>query len=114
LAPGSWAAVDDALAAGGPPLLLALRALLVSVTGDATVRLLADLPPAWRGQSLDVHDAPTPLGPVSYALRWHGERPALLWDVPTGVMVTAPGLDPSWCSTEAQGDALLGEVTLLR
>ena len=30
-------------------------------------------------------DAPTRRGPVSYSVRWHGDRPALLWDAPEGV-----------------------------
>jgi hypothetical protein len=54
-----------------------------------------------------VHDAPTRRGPVSYAVRWHGTRPALLWDAPDGVELRAPGLDPSWSSSVPRGEALL-------
>jgi hypothetical protein len=102
--PASWA--DVQAAAGGSALLLAVRSLLVHERDDV-VTLLAELPPAWLGQPIEVHDAPTRVGPVSFAVRWHAERPALLWDVPEGVTVRAPGLDPDWSSTEQAGEALL-------
>jgi hypothetical protein len=62
-----------------------------------------------------VHDLATTFGRLSYAIRWHGERPALLWElVPHdgvgGVRLTTPALDPSWSSTEAAGEALLAKV----
>jgi hypothetical protein len=48
-------------------------------------------------------------------VRWHGDRPALLWDLerraaaPTApVRITAPGLDPAWSTTDAKGETLLG------
>ncbi len=75
---------------------------------DGEISLCTDLPDAWRGVSFEVHDAPTRHGNVSYAVRWHGARPALLWDAPAGTRLDAPGLDPAWSTTEAQGEALLG------
>ena len=41
-----------------------------------------------------------------------GERPALLWeldrhDEDAAVVLTCPGLDPSWRTTEPRGEALL-------
>jgi len=66
------------------------------------------------GQPIEVHDAPTHHGLVSFAVRWHGDRPALLWDLrphagsePGPVRLTAPGLDAGWSSTERKGEALL-------
>jgi hypothetical protein len=45
---------------------------------------------------------------VSFALRWHGERPALIFDVPPGVArVRAPALDATWESGGGAGEALL-------
>jgi hypothetical protein len=88
-------------------MLLALRSLLVHERDDGVVAVAVDVPEAWRGGDLDVHDAPTRRGPVSFAVRWHGHRPALLWDVPAGTELRAPGLDPDWSSTEARGEALL-------
>jgi hypothetical protein len=70
------------------------------------------LPAAWFGQNVEVHHAPTSAGPVSFALRWHGPRPALLWDVPgLRVRLSAPGLDPQWSSTATSGEAVLGPVS---
>ena len=48
--------------------------------------LLAEWPAEWIGQPFDVRDAPTRRGPVSYSVRWHGERPALLWEAPEGTL----------------------------
>lgn len=88
-------------------LLVRLRALLAHDGADGTVTLLVDLPPAWRGRSIDVRDAPTRAGLVSYAVRWHGPRPALLWEAPPGVVLRAPGLDPGWSTRASNGEALL-------
>jgi hypothetical protein len=71
----------------------------------------------WLGQGLEVHDAPTRHGRVSFAVRWHGDRPALLWHLEPhpsvdGARLTAPGLDPTWSTTELRGEALLGAVAL--
>ena len=86
--------------------LLAIRRRLV--TEDArTVQLFPDWPEEWNGQAVDVRDAPTRMGPVSCSVRWHGTRPALLWDIPAGMQVCAPGLDPSWASSDRQGETLL-------
>ena len=70
------------------------------------------LPDEWLGQGFEVHDAPTHFGTMSYAVRWHGARPALLWELVAhddidGVQLTAPGLDPDWSTTERSGEALL-------
>ena len=106
----TWADIETTISRGEPEwLLLALRALLVHEDGDV-VSLLGSLPSAWHGQPIAVHDAPTQRGPVSFAVRWHGARPALLWDVPAGTTVRAPALDPEWESTEPSGEALLPEV----
>ena len=57
-----------------------------------------------------VNGAVTPHGVVSFALRWHGARPALLWDVSDGVALGAPGLDPAWEGGPGPGEALLSEM----
>jgi hypothetical protein len=91
-------------------VLALVRALLVDDVSDGAVDLWHLVPPAWLGQGVEVHDAPTPAGALSYAVRWHGARPALLWDAPAGVVLRAPGLDPSWSSGEVKGEALLAPV----
>jgi hypothetical protein len=71
------------------------------------IDLLPGFHPSWVGENLAVHDAPTRAGLVSYAVRWHGERPALLWDAPEGVVLRAPVLDPSWSAPGGTGETLL-------
>jgi hypothetical protein len=95
------------LGAAGPAFLAGVRATLVQEEG-ANVRLLPALPDEWRGFPLDVRAAPTGPGPVSWSVRWHGERAALLWEAPPGTVLTAPRLDPDWSTNEAAGEALLG------
>jgi len=93
------------------PFLLDLRSLLAHEAGDG-VDLLTDLPPAWLGRDLEVHQAPTrAAGAVSYAVRWHGERPALLWDCEQATTLRVPGVDPSWSTGERAGEALLAPVS---
>jgi len=107
--PTSWTdamTIDDDAA-----FLLGVRRLLVHDDArdpSRPVALCAEFPVAWRGQPVEVRDAPVAGGAVSYAVRWHGARPALLWDAPEGVAVRMPGLDPTWTSGPATGEALLG------
>ncbi len=91
-----------------------VRTMLVHERSDG-LSLLSILPASWLGQGVEVHDAPTRFGTLSFALRWHGERPALLWeldrhDPDVDVVLTCPGLDPAWRSTDARGEALLDPV----
>jgi hypothetical protein len=102
-----WGTVRAAFGGDPAALLLAARAALVRES-HRTVDVLPDVPDEWRGAPLDVRDAPTRHGAVSCSVRWHGERPALLWDAPEGVTVRASGLDPSWASESPTGEALLG------
>lgn len=114
--PGPGAAArpcgDDLAAAAA--VVLATRDLLVAERRDG-LAILPHHPDRWYGGAVELHDAPTAFGHLSFAIRWHGRRPALLWELAphpgTGpVALTAPGLDPTWRSTEVRGDALLGEV----
>ncbi|MEO6654158.1 MAG: hypothetical protein ABIP17_16045 [Ilumatobacteraceae bacterium] len=66
------------------------------------------LPTEWLGQSFEVYDVPTTgRASVSFAVRWHGERPAVIWEQ-TGerVSLTASVLAPDWSSAEQKGEAL--------
>jgi hypothetical protein len=93
-----------------PPGGARFVAWLVRRLAVATVRgadLLPRLPQAWRGRNLALYGLPVPRGAVSFALRWHGERPALLWDVAGELELRAPGLDPAWSTSAASGEALL-------
>ncbi len=91
-----------------------LGATLVRARPGAVV-LAPAVPSSWLGQNFEVHGLRTRAGVVSYAVRWHGARPALLWEVSGAsgtTEVTAPGLDPAWLSGEPSGEALLAEVKL--
>lgn len=99
--------------------LLAVRSLLVhdpiDTGNDLTLVLCPLLPAEWEGQEIEMHDAPTSVGELSFAVRWHGANPALLWELRPHaglrpVTVRAPGLDPSWSSTEPKGEQLLGAM----
>ena len=100
-------AIDD-------PLSAAIDALVCERAGG--VELLAGWDPTWAGGIVDVRRLPTRFGLVSFSVRWHGERPALLWELeawpsPAGgpvvdVTVTC-GIDPDWSATGTGGDALL-------
>jgi hypothetical protein len=99
---------DDSTPGG---LLESVRRMLVRDEPD--LELAPGLPGAWRGQDLEVFDAPTRGGRLSYALRWHGDRAALLWEVADPVdelVLRAPALDPRWSARDPSGEALLGPV----
>jgi hypothetical protein len=87
-----------------------VRQLLVHETPDG-LALCAMVPETWAGQSFEVHGAPTSVGVVSFAVRWHAERPVLLWErrgrEPAPVRLEAPGLDPGWSSRQAEGEVVL-------
>ena len=100
-----WAAAD---------VMTFVRNLLVRDIHDG-LALCSMVPDSWLGQGIEVHDAPTHVGLLSFAVRWHGERPALLWELEPhdgmrDVAITVPGLDPAWSSRERSGEALLAPV----
>jgi hypothetical protein len=104
-----WAATVATDARAEPARFLGnLRAVLVNES-RGRVDLLPGFPPDWLGQSLTVDAVPLHAGSISFAVRWHGSRPALLWDAPAGVELRTPALDPAWSSTVAVGEALLAE-----
>jgi hypothetical protein len=99
---------------------LLVREVAVPGGGDG-LALCSMLPEAWLGQGVEVHDAPTHHGVLSFAVRWHGDRPVLLWELTphaegpgAPVLLTAPGLDPTWSSTAAAGEEPLGPRRLRR
>ena len=65
---------------------------------------------AWLGANFECHRlVASPEHLISFAVRWHGDKPALLWeiDVPPGARVAASAVDSSFSSTEMRGETLL-------
>jgi hypothetical protein len=93
--------------------LLARRDQLLSETESGLV-VVPTWPDEWLGHGIEVHRAPTRWGRLSFAVRWHGARPALLWerdgaDGSDGVPLRT-GLDASWSTEASRGEALLSPV----
>jgi hypothetical protein len=76
-----------------------------------TIALLSDLAPEWSHADLAAHRIPTRWGEVSFAVRWHGARPAILWECEQSVTIRVPSLDPAWSSQAARGEALLSGIS---
>ncbi len=66
------------------------------------------IPRRWLGSNFEVHGVPTgPRSTVGFAVRWHGERPAVLWEQHgPGCTLTAPKVDPEWSTDAASGESL--------
>lgn len=97
-------------------LVTAARRLLVREVDDG-LALSPGVPEAWLGQGWEVHDLPTAAGRLSYAIRWHGERPALLWELEPAAgqrrsRLSVPGLDAEWATTDRRGEVLLAPVAV--
>ena len=69
------------------------------------------IPRRWLGSNFEVHGVPTgPRSTVGFAVRWHGERPAVLWEQRgPSQLLTAPAVDADWSSNAAAGEALWAE-----
>ena len=84
---------------------------MVAVQRDGSVQIFGrGIPRLWLGANLECHRvAAGPLHTVSFGIRWHGEKPALLWEVsgPAGVKLDAGLCDPTWHSVESTGETLL-------
>lgn len=72
------------------------------------VLLPEGFPTGWLGVNWEAHHLPAgPQSRVSVAVRWHGERPAVLWEI-TGAPTALSGgrAAPQWSSDEPRGEAL--------
>ncbi len=85
---------------------------LVIDGADRSVDLLPGVRRSWYGQPVSFSRLPVAGSRLSCALRWHGARPALLWEfdaaIPEGHRVTCTALDPTFESFEPSGEVLLG------
>jgi hypothetical protein len=92
---------------------------LAMETADGSIDVLS----GWTADDLAgvpvaVHHVDTAFGAVSAAIRWHGARPALLWDVQCApadrITVRCSVLDAEWSSNDAVGEALLAAPVVTR
>jgi hypothetical protein len=81
-------------------------------TGARDLLLLPSPAEEWDEENVAAHDVPTRFGRLSFAVRWHGTRPAVLWELARRdedpVTLRAPRLDPGWSTSQPTGEALLG------
>ena len=84
---------------------------MVAMQRDGSVQVFGHgIPRLWLGANLECHRVSAgPLHTVSFGIRWHGEKPALLWEVtgPAGIKLDAGVCDPTWSSVEPTGETLL-------
>lgn len=88
---------------------------LVAATADGGAALLPlGLPVAWRGVNFEVYSLPVvhvdgAVTGVSYAVRWHGARPAVLWEQAGAPLRLSSPVAPGWSSSDAKGETLWPE-----
>lgn len=96
---------------GPAAAIVRLEDVLARPDGAGVCRLFPNgIPQPWWGQSFEAHGLRVgPAQRVSFAVRWHGERPAILWETegPDTVRLTGGGHDPDWRTSERRGEALL-------
>ena len=66
------------------------------------------LPSSWLGANFELHGVPTSsTSTLSIAVRWHGDRPAVLWEQTGEVQrLTATAIDPAWSTQSPTGEGL--------
>lgn len=107
-------AVRDSLAFGGDGVagVEALLDCLVVESADHLAVLPAPLE-AWNRSPVDARSLVTRHGALSFSVRWHGPRPALLWELvsptqrPSSPVALRCGLDEFWTTPELSGESLL-------
>lgn len=95
----------------GVPAGLRAVAWLERLMATGGELLPTGLPSAWLGQPIEVYGVPTlAASTVSFAIRWHGARPAVLWEQSGDpVELSCPVLAPDWHATSPAGEALWPE-----
>ena len=109
------AVARDSVAFGGDGVagVAALLDCLVAEAVDHLMMLTAPSEP-WSGISVDARSLVTRHGVLSFSVRWHGPRPALLWELvpptqrPSSPVALRCGLDESWTTSAPSGETLLG------
>jgi hypothetical protein len=108
----AWAKADTTLPAmepSDPARLIAWVEHRLATRRAGVVQLLPEgLPVDWVGSNFEVYGVPTSAeSTVSFAIRWHGDRPAALWEQSgPPVQLASPVLAPDWSSSEVKGETL--------
>lgn len=106
---GVWPTAQMQMAA---QYVRAVRALVIDDSGGE-MNVLPEIPRLWRGRTIDVFGLPVANGQLSFGLRWHGPRPALLWEATLApeapFVLRAPGVDADFETHDRQGEALLAD-----
>ena len=79
-----------------------------ALVGDGGRLLPFGMPTGWMGANFEVYGLSTGAGgEVSFAIRWHGDRPAVLWEQQgEPCVLTAPVLAPGWSTSDTKGETL--------
>ena len=92
-----------------------IEAQLVAQRRDGVIEICpCGIDKSWLGVNFECHKLlASPEHVISYAVRWHGEKPALLWEIdgPVGAKVAASAIDRTFSSTEMRGETLLSGFT---
>lgn len=89
----------------------------VTATSPTEIELFPGIQRSWLGQNMQFSRLPTSVGSLSAAVRWHGARAAVLWEIdePTGPFtLRCHCIDPSFSTSESSGEALLEAPDLAR
>ncbi len=78
---------------------------LLVVSDEQTARLMpTGFPATWLGVDFEAHGLTIGLAStLSFAIRWHGERPAVLWEI-SGAPMTL--MRDDWSTAQLSGEAL--------
>jgi hypothetical protein len=115
-----WKKIDISAGKGGSSTsvavtqgrrIAAVEQQFCSVGADGSVVLMpTGIADAWRGINFECYGLMAGGGArVSYALRWHGENAAIMWEATDTGLVLRSGVDPSWSASPA-ARALSGEA----
>ena len=92
-----------------------IESQLVAQRRDGVIEICpCGIDKSWLGVNFECHKLlVSPEHLISYAVRWHGEKPALLWEIdgPVGTKVAASAIDRTFSSTEMRGETLLSGFT---
>ena len=92
-----------------------IESQLVAQRRDGVIEICpCGIDKSWLGVNFECHKLlASPEHAISYAVRWHGEKPALLWEIdgPVGAKVAASAIDRTFSSTEMRGETLLSGFT---